>query len=231
MPGTLAARRIAPPFKGAGKTSSFSNGKIGYASPIAANLGGVRQILFFTTVGLASVSPVNGGLHWRYDWPTPYSVNVATPVLVPPDRVFISSAYDMGSALLRVSWEGGRARVREVWKSQVMKNHFGTSVYHDGYIYGFDNAILKCIQADTGVEQWKARGYGKGTLIVADGHLIVLSASGKLALVKAQHNEFVEVAGADVLSGKCWTVPSLADGRLYLRNEREIVCLDVVERS
>ena len=205
--------------------------KIGYASPIVANLGGVRQVLFFTTVGLTSVSLVNGGLHWRYKWPTPYDVNVATPVLVPPDKVFISSAYDTGGALVQVSWEGGKAKVREVWKSKVMKNHFGTSVYYDGYIYGFDNAILKCIDAHTGVEQWKARGYGKGTLIVADGHLIVLSERGKLALVKAQHNEFVEVAAANVLKGKCWTVPSLADGRLYLRNEREIVCLDVVERS
>ena len=207
------------------------NDKIGYASPIAANLGGVRQVLFFTKEGLTSVSPVNGGFHWRHKWPTPYGVNVATPVLVPPDKVFISSGYDTGAALVEVLWEGGKANVREVWKSKVMKNHFGTSVYYDGYIYGFDNAILKCIRADTGLEQWKARGYGKGTLIVADGHLIVLSERGKLALVKAQHNEFVEVAAAKVLSGKCWTVPSLADGRLYLRNEREIVCLDMVERS
>ena len=91
-------------------------------------------------------------------------------------------------------------------------------------------SILKCVDANTGVEKWKARGYGKGTLIVAAGHLVVQGERGKLALVKALPNEFVEVASAQVLSGKCWTVPSLADGRLYLRNEREIVCLDLVAR-
>ena len=204
--------------------------KIGYSSPVMANLGEVRQVLFFTAAGLISVSPISGSLHWRHNWPTPYNVNAATPVLVPPDKVFISSGYDVGGALLQVSWETGKASVREVWKNKVMKNQFGTSVYFDGYLYGFDMSILKCVDANTGVEKWKARGYGKGTLIVADGHLVVLGERGKLALVKALPNEFVEVASAQVLSGKCWTVPSLADGRLYLRNEQEIVCLDLVAR-
>ena len=210
---------------------STQGDKMGYSSPVVANFGGVRQVLFFTGAGLTSVSPLSGSQHWRFEWPTPYDVNVATPVLVPPDKVFISSGYDTGGALLKVSWEAGKATVRQVWKDKVMKSHFGTAVYYDGYLYGFDMSILKCVDANTGVEMWKERGYGKGTLIIADGHLIVLSERGKVALIKAQSNGFVEVASAQVLNGKCWTVPSLADGRLYLRNEQEIVCLDLVARS
>ena len=108
-----------------------------------------------------------------------------------------------------------------------MKNHFATSIHHEGYLYGFDNAILKCIAADTGQEQWRKRGFQKGSLIFADGHLIVLGEQGKLALVEATPKAYIEQASAQVLSSRCWTPPTLANGRLYLRNHSEMVCLEV----
>lgn len=108
-----------------------------------------------------------------------------------------------------------------------MKNHFGTSVLVGDYLYGFDNAILKCIEARTGKEQWKHRGYGKGALIYADGHLLLMSDNGRLALAKATPDGFEEKAGAQVLSGRSWTMPTLANGRVFVRDMRKIVCLDL----
>ena len=119
--------------------------------------------------------------------------------------------------------------IEEVWKSRVMKNHFNSSVLYGGYLYGFDNAILKCVAADTGEEQWKWRGFGRGSLIFGDGHLIVLGDEGKLALVEATPTAYVEKARVQVLQGRCWTAPTLAGGRLYVRDEKEMVCLDMTE--
>ncbi len=107
-----------------------------------------------------------------------------------------------------------------------MKNQFSSSVLHDGILYGFDDATLKAIDAATGNERWKQRGFGHGSLILAGGHLFVLSDRGKLALVEATPEAYRERGSGQVLSGKCWTPPTLAGGRLYLRNEEELVALD-----
>ena len=107
-----------------------------------------------------------------------------------------------------------------------MKNQFSSSVLHNGILYGFDDATFKAIDAATGNERWKQRGFGHGSLILAGGHLIVLSDRGKLALVSATPDEYRELGSAQVLEGKCWTSPSLADGRLYVRNEEQLIALD-----
>ena len=108
-----------------------------------------------------------------------------------------------------------------------MKNHFGTSILYEGHLYGFDNSILKCLDAASGEEQWKTRGYAKGTLIIADGHLIVLGEGGELGLIEATPTAFIENTKVQILNGRCWTVPSIAEGRIYIRNESEMVSLDV----
>lgn len=200
-----------------------------YSSPIAVDLGGRRQAVFFTAYGLVAVDPESGSALWKYPWTTSYDVNAATPIFVAPDAFFISSGYGKGAALVRVKKDGESFSAREVWQSKVMKNHFATSVYYEGYIYGFDNAILVCIEAQTGKEMWKARGYGKGTLIAADGHLLVLGERGKLALAKASPDGFAPLFTSQVLGNKCWTAPSLADGKIYVRDEREIACLQIIE--
>jgi outer membrane protein assembly factor BamB len=125
-----------------------------------------------------------------------------------------------------------QVKVEPLWKSHVMQHHFSSSVLYEGFLYGTDRAILKCIEASTGREIWKQRGFGEGSLIFADGHLFVLSTSGTLALVEATPAAYREKARAQILTGKCYTAPSLAAGKLYLRNESEMVCLDLTgERS
>ena len=108
-----------------------------------------------------------------------------------------------------------------------MKNHYATSILHNNHLFGFDNSILKCIDAQSGEEKWKARGYGKGTLIYADGRFIVLGEKGNLGLIDASTESFREISQFKALKGKCWTVPTITDGNLYLRNERKVACYDI----
>lgn len=125
-----------------------------YSSPIAVDLAGARQVIYFSGQAVVGLSPADGSLYWRYPWKTSYDLNIATPILVPPNQVFISSGYDHGAALLQIESGGDGFSVTRVWESRRMKNHFGTSVLVGDYLYGFDNAILKCIEARTGKEQW-----------------------------------------------------------------------------
>lgn len=198
----------------------------GYSAPIAVTVGGLRQVLFFTGSRLMAVTPADGRELWSERWKTSYDVNAATPIFIPPDRVFVASGYNVGGALYRIEVDGTSAKASQVWRTRGMKNQFSSSVYRDGVLYGFDQAFLQAIDVATGEERWKARGFGHGSLTYADGHLIVLSDRGTLALVEATPEAYREKARADVLAGKCWTVPTFAGGRLYLRNEREIVALD-----
>jgi outer membrane protein assembly factor BamB len=200
--------------------------KQGYSSPIAITVGGVRQILFFTGTSLVSVSPT-GEVYWKYPWRTDWDANIATPVFISPDMVFISSSYGTGAAVVKITAGNGKASAEEVWKNKVMQNHFNSSVLHQGYLYGFDNAVLKCIEANTGAEKWKQTGFGKGSLILADNHLIVLGERGQLALVEVNPNEYREVAKAQPVQGKTWTMPALAGGTLYLRSQKEVLAMDL----
>ena len=199
----------------------------GYSTPVIAEIGGLRQLIVFSGTMLLSMNPKDGSLYWKYPWKTNWFVNAAVPIFIAPDKVFISTSYDHGAAMLQVKVAGGKASVSEVWLSKGMKNHFNTSIYHNGHIYGFDNAILKCIDATSGETKWQKSGYGKGSLILADGQLIVLSERGQLLLVEAKPDSYVESATAQVLQGKCWTQPTLANGKLYLRNQKEIICIDL----
>ena len=214
--------------KKSGKVAWKSNSSLpGYSAPIAVAVNGIKQILFFTGTALISASPTDGKQYWSYTWRTSYDVNAATPVLISPDKVFISSGYNTGAAVLRMKAANGGVKIEEVWKSQVMRNHFASSVLVGDYLYGFDEATLKCININTQEEKWGKRGLGKGSLIYADGHLIVLSERGKLLLIEANPAEEIEKASAEVLRGRCWTVPTLANGKLYVKNQAEILCLDV----
>ena len=199
--------------------------EVGYSSPIAIDFGGARQIIFLTSKTLLSLAPENGHIYWKYPWPE--GINIATPIFIPDDKIFISASYDKGAVLLKMTADADGIGIEEVWKSRVMKNHFNSSVLQGDYLYGFDNAILTCIEVNTGQEQWQERGFGKGSLLLADGYLIILGEGGKLALVEANPSEYREKARFQLFDDKCWTVPTLAGGRLYLRNQKEMVCLDL----
>lgn len=206
---------------------SSQSGAAAFSSPVAVTLDGRRQIVTAVGRGLVALDPQDGSLLWEHEWKTKYGLNIAMPVEVPEGRIFLSSGYDQGAVLLDVAEDGGRWRAEPLWTQRLFRNHFSTSVYRDGLLFGFDDSILKCLDAETGEPRWSSRGYGKGSLVRLGDTLLVLSEDGEVGLVRATGESFQELARAKVLNGRCWTAPAVAAGRLYVRNGSEIVCLDL----
>ncbi len=201
-----------------------------YVSPMLATIAGVPQILIVTATRAVGLDPQKGALLWEHPWPTEMGINAAQPVLVGGDRVFLSSSYGRGAALFQVARDGDRFVTKTVWQNMRMKNKFTTSLLHDGHLYGLDEAILACIDVETGEQKWKGGRYGYGQPILAAGHLIVLTEQGDLVLVRATPERHEEVARFPAIEGKTWNHPVVANGRLLVRNLREMAAFDIRPR-
>lgn len=200
-------------------------GPAGYSSPIVVELGGVRQYVFSTFTGVLGLSTTGEQL-WFHD--TGPKAALPMPIFAEPDKVFVSAADDgFGGLMIRISNEGGTFSTEELWKERLMRNHFNTSVAIDGYVYGFDNATFRCLDAETGKKMWAMRGFGKGSMVAADDLMFVLGDNGTLALVHATPAGYSEAGRLKVTEGRSWTEPSLAAGRIYVRDADELVSIDV----
>jgi outer membrane protein assembly factor BamB len=229
LPGGPNGRSIMAYDKRKG-TSAWSalDDRQAYSSPMLVTLGGTRQILVFSATRLMGVTPDAGELLWEYPWKTMYDVNASQPVVLGDNRVFVSTGYGTGAAVIELTpAAGGRFSVREVWRNIRMKNQFTSSVLHDGFLYGLDEAILACVNAETGDLMWKGGRYGYGQVMLADGHIIVLTEDGSLALVRATPDSHQEVVRFPVLEGKTWNHPAMAYGYLLVRNLNEMAAFDV----
>lgn len=198
----------------------------GYSSPIGITVDGIREIVFFCGRAVLGVSPQGGKLHWRHPWLTTSDMNIATPIFSDP-YLFISSGRGTGSGLFRLRREGDGVRADLVRTSSLMQNHFNSCVLVGEYLYGFDNAILKCIRMLDGEVMWASRSVGKGSLIYAQGHLFILGEQGILGVAEATPEAYREQGRMEILEYKSWTPPALAGGKLYLRDQKQIVCLDL----
>ena len=197
--------------------------KIGYSTPIEVTIDGVPQIIVLMGEALVSVSPKDGKEFWRHEWKTELDANVATPI-VSGDRLFISSGYSTGCALFALSAKDGKPAAEKLWANKEMKNYFSTAVLLNGYLYGFNNNKLTCLDFHTGKPKWKTGGFNRGSLIAADGRLIILGESGTLALAEASPKAYREISKFPFCDERTWTVPTLSGGRLYVRNEKELAC-------
>jgi outer membrane protein assembly factor BamB len=199
-----------------------------YSSPMLVTLAARRQILVFSASRLMGLSPERGELLWEYPWTTQYGVNASQPLLLDERRIFISTGYGTGAAAIELSpSDGGRLTVKELWRTNRMKNQFTSSVLHEGFIYGLDEAILACIDASTGELKWKNGRYGYGQVALASGQLIVLTESGEIAVVRATPERFVEITRFQAIEGKTWNHPILVDGYLLIRNLNEMAAFDL----
>src|SRR5207253_2546410 len=120
----------------------------------------------------------NGSVLWEYPWVTEYEINSAQPIVIAPNRVFLSAGYGHGSALIEIVPAGDKFQAKEVWSNNRMKNRFNSSVLFEGHIYGFDEAIFGCIDASTGELKWKGGRYGYGQVVLAGSNLIVTTEEG-----------------------------------------------------
>jgi len=208
------------------------DGPSSYSSPMIATLAGRRQILVFGGSALSAHALDDGRELWRYPWVTQQGINVCQPIVLDDDRVFISSGYDHGSALLQLTVSEETFKVKRLWSSKGLKAKFASAVLHDGFIYGLDEAILVCLEADSGQRCWKGGRYGYGQLLLVGESLVILSENGELARVRATPERYQEVSRFQAIEGKTWNHPAIADGKVLVRNAREMACFELpVERS
>ena len=198
-----------------------------YTSPMTVTLRGLRHILVVTADRAAGIAVNDGRLLWEHPWAVGTVPNMAQPIIIGDDRVFLSAGYGHGATVIELTRVGEQFTVETVWRNNRMKNRFSSSVLHDGYIYGLDESILACVEAATGELQWKGGRYGYGQLLLAGDHLVILTERGELVLVRATPEGHEEVAGFAAIEGKTWNVPAIADGRLLVRNTREMAAFDL----
>jgi len=198
-----------------------------YVSPMLVDLAGRRQIVVVSSTRVVGLTPEKGELLWSYDWDTDMGINVSMPIVVDRNRFFISSGYGKGAALVEVKGSGNSYTASTVWENKNMKNKFNSSVLQNGYIYGLDDGILVCLDVNTGERKWKEGRFGYGQIILTNGHLIITSDQGEVALVKATPDKYTEVARFSAVQGQTWNYPAIANGRLLVRNSNEMAAYDI----
>lgn len=197
-------------------------GGVSYSSPVLAKIGGVEQILLLSASGATSVALADGTLLWKYAWP---GYPIVQPALTEDGDVLISVSNTTGTRRLAVTHGTGGWSVEERWTSLGLKPYFNDFVLHNGHAYGFDGAILSCIDLKDGKRSWKGGRYGHGQLVLLSDQdvLLVLSEEGGLALVAATPDQFKELAHFPAIEGKTWNHPVLVGDVLLVRNGQEMV--------
>ncbi len=212
-------------------TASDLSDTAGYASPIAADVQGVRTYMTFTAGAGVGVRASDGKLMWRYERAANGTANITTPLFA-DNKVFFTSGYGTGAGLVALSAQNGSVAAHEVYFTREMKNHHGGVVLVNGYLYGFDESILTCLEFATGKRMWRDRSVGKGSIAYADGHLYLLSESNVAGLAEASPSGYVE-KGRFSIPDKglpSWAHPVISGGRLYLRNQDSVMAYDVKAR-
>jgi outer membrane protein assembly factor BamB len=205
---------------------------INYGSPILVRFRQSQQVVCPTGRSVLGLDPHKGTELWRFTIGNQYNAVGSNPVWA-EDTLFASAAYGGGSAAFQVVRSKGGWETRTLWQSKkALQTLFATSIVHEGHVYGIHGDIsaigLRCLDLKTGDVKWSERWRTRSTLLGADGHLIILDERGTLYLVEMNSQRFALKARLpDVLAPKAWAVPALADGRLYLRDQRHVVCLDL----
>jgi len=200
----------------------------GYASPIVADVGGVRTIMTFTADAGVGVRASDGKLMWRNSEAANGTANIATPVYS-DGRVFFTSGYGTGASLLGLKAAGGEVRAQEIYFTRDMKNHHGGVVLVNGHIYGYNDSILTCLEFASGKMIWRDRSVGKGAVSYADGHLYILSENNVVGLVEATPAGYKEKGRFSITDQgwPSWSHPVVSGGRLYVRNQGTLTSYDV----
>jgi outer membrane protein assembly factor BamB len=207
-----------------------TNHEASYSSPVIAEWGGARHAVFLTREGIVVVNPADGSVTYQKHFRArgSASVNAASP-LAADGYLFFSASYGTGAILLRPADQG----MDEIWKSdEVLSNHYTTSLAQDGYLYGFDGrqeegARLRCVELKSGKVAWTVESFGCGSMILADGHLLVLHEKGELIVAAASPTGYQEESRAPLLTGPCRSGIALSNGRLVARDAHRLVCLNL----
>jgi len=201
------------------------------SSPIIINVDGQDQLVAFMYSEIVGVDPNDGSLLWSHPHPVDYGLNTSTPIWGPDNLLFMSSGYNGGSRVLKLTRAGDKTTVEEVWANRLMRVHFTNAIRVGDLIYGssgdFGPAPFTAINVKTGNVVWRHRSFPRATFLFADGRFIILDEDGHLILATATLEGLTVTSKIELLSNQSWTVPSLSGTRLYTRDRKNIVALEL----
>jgi outer membrane protein assembly factor BamB len=202
-------------------------GASGYSSAVPYEQQGKKCAAILGNKEVYGLVAATGQVLWKQPWKTMYDESIPDAIIA-GDRLFMSSGLGTGAALFQIQ----KDKLVQIWSHKEMQNWLSTSILWQDHIYGVDtkDGALKCLDFQTGAVKWAHEGLGAGSVTLAGGRLIALSDKGRLMIAPASPAGYTELAAVQILEGKCWTVPVLADGRIYARNaDGELVCIDVIQ--
>ena len=206
---------------------SVPSGDHSYSSPELATFDGVEGVLMMTNTGLQFLNAQDGSTIWVHDWKID-NYRAIQP-LVLGNSVLIGTSLGGGTRRIEVSRESGDWKTEIAWTSMSMKPDFNDYVAFGDHLYGFDGNIFACISLQDGKREWKRGRYGNGQVLLLrdSGQLLVITEDGELVLLNANPEKLDEVARFQALDGKTWNHPIVIDGRIYLRNGKEVACYEL----
>lgn len=201
------------------------------SSPLVISVDGQEQLVAFMYDRVVGVSPASGELYWSHPHRTEFGLNVSTPVWGEGNILFISSAYGGGSRGLKLTRANGATTVEEVWATGSVRVHYGNAVRLGDFVYAssgdFGTAPLMAVNVKTGKTAWRDRNIARASLVAADGRLIILDEDGNLLLATPTPEGLKIHARTELLASNAWTVPTLAGTRLYVRDRKNIMALEL----
>jgi outer membrane protein assembly factor BamB len=197
-------------------------GHPGYSSPVPFRAGAADALAFFSGHAVIGVAAGTGKRLWEIPWKTEWDFNAADPI-ISDGKLFVSSGNNAGCALYDITV----SPPRELWRNKNLKTPMNSPVLWKGSLYGFNDADLTCVEWATGAKKWSEPTLRRGSLILADNTLLLLSEKGKLVVAEASAEAYRPLAQAQLLAGRCWSMPVLSHGLIYARNAAgDVVCLD-----
>jgi outer membrane protein assembly factor BamB len=208
-----------------GDGTEAGKGLHGYCSTQDATIDGVEQVLITTNVGLTSFQPEKGTVLWEHRWPVEQA-RIVQPAVLNGNDILLGTGMSGGTRRLSIQRESDDWQVKEQWTTKSIKPYYNDLVVNDDYLYGFDGPIFMCVSLADGRMKWRARGYGNGQvlLLVDQALLLILTEKGDVALVRATPDQHQELALFKAIEGKTWNHPTVAHGKLFVRNAEEIAC-------
>lgn len=213
-------------------------GEMGYLSPMLATIGGVEQVLMATTKQTAGLDAKTGEILWTYNgWQC--KIPIVSPTAIGDGRVFVTGEYDSGSAMIRVEKKDGKFEVRELFKTKVCEAQIHQPLLYDGYLYVNSNGNerregLICMDLE-GNLKWRTQmnpNFDRGNIILAEGMIYIIDGeNGTLHLAEANPEAYKEVSRTPMLGGEeIWAPMAISDGKLLVRDQSEMKCLDIKAR-